>query len=65
MPSYPKASSSHLKNGAISSSLEVNDVGRCKRMQRKLNSNITVKIRRIPLTLITTFSIDPLLYVDW
>jgi hypothetical protein len=31
-------------------------------MQRKLNSNITVKIRRIPLTQITTFSIDPWLF---
>jgi hypothetical protein len=60
-----KASSSHLKNGAISSSLEVNDVGRCKLMQKKLNSNITVKIRRIPLTQITTFSIDPCPCDDW
>jgi hypothetical protein len=58
-----KASSSHLTNGAISSSLEINDVGRCKLMQRKLNSNIIVKIRRIPLTQITTFSIDPWLFV--
>jgi hypothetical protein len=41
------------------------DVGRSKPMQRKLKFNITVKIRRIPLTQITMFSIDPLLYAGW
>jgi hypothetical protein len=30
-----------------------------KFLQRKLNSDAITKLRRIPLTLITTFSIDP------
>jgi hypothetical protein len=64
MPSCPKASSSHFKNGATSSSLEVNDVGRCKSMQRKFKSNITTNLRRIPSDS-NNVTIDPLLYADW